>query len=79
MKSNLEKYVNYRVKVRMRDRRWMEGTMLAVDEDTNAVLDDTEEFRKIKGCKEARRRILGLVVVRGDFIMDIEIISKPYS
>ncbi|KAG5860477.1 Sm-like protein [Encephalitozoon hellem] len=79
MRLNLEKYMNYRVKVRMRDGRWMEGTMMAIDEDVNAVLDDTEEFRKMKGSKEARRRTLGLVVVRGGFVVDVEVISKPYS
>ncbi|AFM98752.1 Sm-like protein [Encephalitozoon hellem ATCC 50504] len=79
MRLNLEKYMNYRVKVRMRDGRWMEGTMMAIDEDVNAVLDDTEEFRRMKGSKETRRRTLGLVVVRGGFVVDVEVISKPYS
>lgn len=79
MKLNLLKYINYRVKAKMRDGRWMEGTMLSVDEDTNIVLDDTEEFRDTKKNRDTRRRVLGLVVVRGDFTVDIEIISKPVS
>ncbi|CCI73964.1 ECU08_0545 [Encephalitozoon cuniculi GB-M1] len=79
MGSNLTKYIDYRVKVRMRDGRWMEGTMLAVDEDVNVVLDDCEEFRKAKRSRESRRRVLGLVVVRGDFVVDVEIVSKPDS
>lgn len=76
MNLSLSKYINHRVRVRMRDRRWMEGTMLSVDEDTNTVLDDTEEFRNAK--KGVERRPLGLVVVRGDFVADIEVVSKPF-
>ncbi|ADM11983.1 U6 snRNA-associated Sm-like protein [Encephalitozoon intestinalis ATCC 50506] len=77
MGLSLGKYVNYRVKVKMKDGRWMEGTMLSVDEDVNVVLDDSEEFRNARGSKEPRRRVLGLVMARGDFVMDIEILSKP--
>lgn len=74
MKLNLLKYINYRVKVKMRDGRTMEGTMLSVDDDTNVVLDDAEEF----GNRDMRRT-MGLVVIRGDFVVEVEIISKPVS
>jgi small nuclear ribonucleoprotein B and B' len=75
MKLSLSRYINHRAKVSCRDGRWIEGTVLAADSNTNTVLDDAEEFRSTKA--ETRRRTLGLVVVRGDFIVDVEILSKP--
>lgn len=79
MGPGLAKYVGYRVKAVMKDGRWMEGTMLSVDDDVNTILDDAEEFRAIRRKKELERRVLGLVMVRGDFVANIEIISKPDS
>jgi small nuclear ribonucleoprotein B and B' len=78
MKLNLGQYTNHRAKVSCRDGRWIEGTILATDANTNTVLDDAEEFRSMR--KDApKRRTLGLVVLRGDFIVDVEILSKPVA
>lgn len=77
MKAGLLKYAGYRVKARMRDGRWMEGTLLSADCDSNIILDDAEEFRTGRREKDTVRRFLGLVVVRGDFVVDVQVLSKP--
>ncbi|KAH9410992.1 putative LSM domain-containing protein [Ordospora pajunii] len=77
MKPGISSYLLHRVNVTMKDSRQIEGTMLSVDTDMNVVLEDSEEFRCIKKQPEQQRRTLGLVVLRGEFIVDVQIISKP--
>ncbi|ORZ41099.1 hypothetical protein BCR44DRAFT_1411091 [Catenaria anguillulae PL171] len=77
--------LNYRLRVTISDGRLMIGQMLAFDRHMNLVLADTEEFRKIKikGAKPGERRereekrVLGLVILRGDLIVNFTIESPP--
>ena len=77
MKSGISNYLLHRINVTMKDSRRIEGTMLSVDADMNVVLEESEEFRCIKKQPEPQRRSLGLIVLRGEFIVDLQIISKP--
>lgn len=89
--SNLEKsgkmltLLNYRLRVNLLDGRMVVGQMLAFDRHMNLVLSDCEEFRKlkIKGSKEGERRereekrMLGLIVLRGETIVNFTIEAPP--
>jgi len=82
--------VNYRIKVTLKDTRYMVGHMLAYDKHMNLVLSDCEEFRlvKRKKSKEAddhddedgpleMKRTLGLVILRGEAVVSISVEGPP--
>ncbi|KAI9172858.1 Small nuclear ribonucleoprotein-associated protein B [Blastocladiella emersonii ATCC 22665] len=77
--------LNYRLRVTITDGRLMIGQLLAFDRHMNLVLADCEEFRKlkIKGAKQGERRereekrVLGLVILRGDLVVNFTIESPP--
>ncbi len=61
----LEKALNTRVELALKDKRHMEGTLVGFDEHMNLVVADAEE-RNDKGASK-----LGTVVVRGSSIVSI--------
>ena len=78
------KYVNYRLKITLKDSRTLVGVFLAFDRHMNMVLGDTEEFRRIKGKKgggikleKHAKRALGLVILRGDNIVSLTVEGPP--
>ncbi|KCZ80291.1 hypothetical protein H312_02320 [Anncaliia algerae PRA339] len=73
MKKTIKKLINNRVILHCKEGRYYEGDLLSCDDDMNIVLDDSEEFN------ESSRRYLGLVVFRGDYICEIEILSKKMN
>ena len=91
--SKMLGYINYRVRLILSDKRSLVGQFLAFDKHMNVVLGETEEFRsrKAKGYqgKEVKegnkgiettiedRRILGLVLIRGETIVSLTIEGPP--
>jgi len=78
-------FLNFRMRVTMADGRTLVGTFLAFDKHMNLVLADTQEFRKLKTKKgtatefEEREetRTLGLVLLRGENVVSIQVESAP--
>jgi small nuclear ribonucleoprotein len=61
----LEKTLNRKLSLLLKDGRILEGTLIGFDDYMNMVLEDTEEL------KEDNQRRLGTVVLRGNNIISI--------
>ena len=79
--SKLAKFLNHRVSVSISNSRYFVGQMLGFDTHANIVLKDCEEYRTLKKRKagEARetKRNIGLVILRGDSVVHIDVIGPP--
>jgi small nuclear ribonucleoprotein len=64
--SALDKALNRKVQLLLKDRRTLEGNLRGYDEHMNLVLDDTEETDT-----EGKRRKIGTVVLRGSNVVSI--------
>ena len=62
----LDKSLNRKVHLLLKDRRVLEGTLQGYDEHMNLVLDKTEETDA-----EGNRRKIGTIVVRGSNVVSI--------
>ena len=60
----LDKSLNRKVQLLLKDRRVLEGTLQGYDEHMNLVLDKTEETDA-----EGKRRKSGTIVVRGSNVV----------
>ena len=80
-RNKLGKFINHKVKVVLRDKRYFIGQMLAFDSHSNVVIKDCEEFRKNTKRKSGEpletKRNLGLMLLRGDSVMRIDVIGPP--
>eukprot|EP00825_Cyclidium_porcatum_P012363 TRINITY_DN1644_c0_g1_i1.p1 TRINITY_DN1644_c0_g1~~TRINITY_DN1644_c0_g1_i1.p1 ORF type:complete len:195 (+),score=28.66 TRINITY_DN1644_c0_g1_i1:75-659(+) len=81
-KSKFMQWIDYRIRVTISDGRMLLGTFLAFDKHLNLVLSDTEEFRTIKPKKQGeneilQKRSLGMVILRGENVVSINIESQP--
>jgi len=74
-------YVNWRMRVTIADGRVLLGTFMAFDKHMNLVLADTEEYRRVKGKKSSEekeeKRMLGLVLLRGENVISLQADSPP--
>jgi small nuclear ribonucleoprotein len=61
----LEKSMNKKVSLLLKDNRILEGKLVGYDDYMNMVLEDTEE------TKEEQIRRLGMVVLRGNNVVTI--------
>ncbi len=61
----LEKNVNRKVSLLLKDGRMLEGKMTGFDEYMNMIIEDTEE------TKDEQVRRLGTVILRGNNIVTI--------
>ncbi len=64
----LEKSVDQKVSLLLKDGRHIEGKLLGFDEYMNLVLDDVEESKE-----EAKKR-LGRIILRGSNVVSISFI-----
>ena len=63
--SVLEKTVNRRISLLLKDNRVLEGKLVGYDDYMNIVLEDTEE------TKDEQVRRIGTVVLRGNNVVTI--------
>lgn len=71
----IKNYVNYRIEVVGINERYFEGDLLAVDDKMNLIMKDVEETSKDVQNKTVRR-YLGLILMKGDFVSKINVLSK---
>ncbi|SGZ50608.1 CIC11C00000003136 [Sungouiella intermedia] len=89
--TRMSDLLNYRLKITIVDGRTFVGQLLAFDKHMNLVLADTEEARitkksyqelaknkvggQVKVAEE--KRFLGLIILRGEQVVNLTIISGP--
>eukprot|EP00211_Chloroparvula_japonica_P015945 CAMPEP_0119122192 /NCGR_PEP_ID=MMETSP1310-20130426/2524_1 /TAXON_ID=464262 /ORGANISM="Genus nov. species nov., Strain RCC2339" /LENGTH=194 /DNA_ID=CAMNT_0007111813 /DNA_START=135 /DNA_END=715 /DNA_ORIENTATION=+ len=83
--GKMAQLINYQMKVTIQDTRVIIGRFMAFDKHMNIVLGDAIEYRKIiprgKSKRDERdeKRVLGLVVLRGECIVSISVEGPPLN
>lgn len=82
MKSKFWQWIDHKVRVMIKDKRMMVGTLIGFDKHLNLVLSDTMEYWVIsnKGKKHSKkeiRRPIGLIVLRGCNVISIFAEKSP--
>ena len=89
-KSKFMQWIDHRIRVTIDDSRMIVGTFLAFDKHFNLVISETEEYRRIKPKKKGKsikegdpekeiKRVLGLIILRGESIISITAEAPPIN
>jgi small nuclear ribonucleoprotein B and B' len=79
--NKMFRYLHWKLRVRLSDRRSLLGSLLAFDRHLNLILADCEEVRITKGRDgtepKEERRVLGLLLIRGETVISINAEAPP--
>ena len=67
----LEKSINKRISLLLKDNRVLDGKLVGYDEYMNMVLEDTEETRFNEDTNDTTVRRIGTVILRGNNVVSI--------
>jgi len=75
--TKLALYLLHRMRVTTRDGRQLVGGLIGFDKHLNLVLKDCEEFKHLPKKGGEQRRVLGLVLLRGEEVVSMTVEGPP--